>query len=188
VTARIGVVAAVASLTLALPATSLAAPRVVASKSVGDHCLVGTWRARPAVVSIRFHHKNVRMHYGGGDYMHITRHGDVVDNFAQSRVLQAFPGGFELKMHIRGVLHQHYRGLDGTSDSKGRELHVLRATSRYWGSGSYIRATYAGKPVKFRFKQLHDFFGGYTCSNTAFIEIDRTLSVQQTYSRRSFTP
>lgn len=189
VTARIGFAAVLASVVVALPSSVSAEPRAVHARSAGDHCLVGTWRARPAEQAIVFHHQLVEMHYGGGDYLHINAKGDVVDNFTKSRLLEGFPEGGDLKMHIRGVWRAHYHGLEGTSDAHGTDTRVLKATVAGWEPGSYIRATFNDKPVKFVFRHLNNGgYGAYRCSDTAFIEIDNDTSVDQTYSRRSFTP
>jgi hypothetical protein len=195
VTARIGLLAALAALVVATPTSvGLAAPAAPAAPSaarattVGDHCLVGTWRARQAVVPIEFHHKVVEMHYGGGDYLHIFANGTAVDHYDKSRVLEGFPNGFPLELHIRGTFTERLKGLEGTSAGKDNDLKILHESAGGWNAGSEVRATYNGKKVKFHFSGFRAHFDGYTCRNHGLFFIDSALQVHQTYDRRSFAP
>jgi hypothetical protein len=198
VTVRLGLVSALAALVVGAPnavsaVASTAAPSAVQTKTVqartvGDHCLVGTWRARPALVKVRFRHKEVTLHYGGGDWLHVHHNGDVVDHYNHSRVFEAFPNGLLLKLHIRGTFTEHLRGLYGTSPGKGDTLKVLHVSDGVWQAGSAIHATYNGHKVKFHFTGFQAHFDGYTCRNHGLFFIDQALDVHQTYDRRSFVP
>jgi hypothetical protein len=188
VTARIGLMAALGALIVAMPTSVGAAPAAHHQKGVGDHCLVGTWRARPAIVPVFFDGQAVDMHYGGGNYLHINRKGDQITNWNQSRLMEAFPNGLPLKVHNRGVFYAHIRGLEGTSASDGSEIHVLQVADGRAGSGDYIRATYAGHKVKFHYTDFRAHYDAYTCSKTALILMDGALNVHQTYDRRSYQP
>ncbi|HEX3705152.1 MAG TPA: hypothetical protein VHV76_00855 [Mycobacteriales bacterium] len=188
VTARLGLVAGLAALVVGMPTGAAAATRAAQVKPIGDHCLVGTWRARPSELPVEFHHKLIEMHFGGGDYLHLNRKGNELDNWDQSRLIESFPDGFDLKLHNRGRFYAQVRGLEGTSEANGNEIHAFKVTGGHWGAGSYLRATYNGKPVKFRFTSFRAHYSLYTCSKTALIMMDPFLNVHQTYSRRSYTP
>lgn len=141
-----------------LPAANGVPSAPHASKvTLGNACLVGTWRDGPSPSSTTWDGHPVAMAFGGGDIDHINAQGVDHDSFTHAK---PFIGTFrkhQLKETIRGNNLLQLRALSGNR---------LRRTEKGWSKASTNRYVYRGQHVTGTLIQTGKSVAHYRCSAT----------------------
>lgn len=142
------------------PASATTPAAVAAHTTVGSKCLIGTWVAGHGRTTTKFEGRNVVMHAGGGDVMHIAASGINHDSWMKSLPLTGRVHGHTLTEVIRG---RNTQLLHAAKVGKHLELTV---TERGWSQGSTNRYTYRGHHQPGYLNQIGVHTYRFACTST----------------------
>ena len=147
--------------------------------SVGDACLIGTWRDGGDAFSTDWYGHLVRVSGGAGNIDHISADGSDDDAWGTSAPFYGTYEGKTLKMVERG---DHLSKIKATQKD-----HQLTSTDEGWTSGSYVSYLYDGKTVAGQFSKVNPWGASYSCTATTLKWFSKN-SLVDTETRISKTP
>lgn len=147
--------------------------------SIGDKCLVGTWRQNVQPQTTKWNGTVVKMRYGGGDIDHFFANGTERDDWNHSKDFVGAYQGYRLVEWIRG---SHTETLRVVAPRQ------LRASGGQWSSGSSNTYSYRGHTYVGYLNNGGTWTDYYRCSTTTLTWLSKSGKKLSTETRLSRTP